>query len=108
MLFLIYTVVLFIISGCSSDEMVQKKNIIMIIVDDMRPEIASWGSDLAITPNIDKLVKRGISFKRAYAQYANCSPSRMSFLSGLSPNKLGHEGRYNDKIQFKSHMYPLL
>ena len=104
MLFLIFTVVLFIISGCSSDEMVQKKNIIMIIVDDMRPEIASWGSVLAITPNIDKLVKGGISFKRAYAQYANCSPSRMSFLTGLSPNKLGHEGRYNDKTQFKSHM----
>lgn len=102
--FIIFTVILIIISGCNSDEMVQKKNILMIIVDDMRPEIASWGSDVAITPNIDELVKNGISFRRAYAQYANCSPSRMSFLTGLSPNKLGHKGRYNDKAQFKSHI----
>ena len=62
-----------------------KKNILMIIVDDMRPEIHSWGNSMAITPNIDSLVKKGVSFKRAYAQYANCSPSRMSFLTGISP-----------------------
>ena len=58
---------------------------------------------IAVTPNIDKLVKKGVSFKRAYAQYANCSPSRMSFLTGLSPERLGHKGNYNDKSQFQSH-----
>ena len=80
-----------------------KKNILMIIVDDMRPEIHSWGNSMVITPNIDSLVMKGVSFKRAYAQYANCSPSRMSFLTGISPENLGHKGNYNDKTQFRSH-----
>ena len=81
-----------------------KKNILMIIVDDMRPEITSWGNTIAVTPNIDNLVKNGVSFKRAYAQYANCSPSRMSFLTGISPENLGHQGNYNEKTKFRSHL----
>lgn len=81
-----------------------KKNILMIIVDDMRPEIGSWGKEIIKTPNIDALVKNGISFKRAYAQYANCSPSRMSFLTGISPERLGHKGNLNEKKEFKNHV----
>ena len=65
----------------------------MIIVDDMRPEIASWGSVLAITPNIDELVKRGISFK-SICSICKLQPIYEFFV--MSPNKLGHEGRYND------------
>ena len=76
----------------------------MIIVDDMKPEISSWGNETIITPNIDSLVQNGISFKQAYAQYANCSPSRMSFLTGISPHRLGHTGRLNEKKQFVDHV----
>ena len=105
MLIKISFLVIFLHLSCSSKAVVPtKKNILMIIVDDMRPEIYSWGNSIAVTPNIDKLVKKGVSFKRAYAQYANCSPSRMSFLTGLSPERLGHKGNYNDKSQFQSHV----
>ncbi len=64
MSFIIFTAVLLFILEFSSDEIVQK-NILMITVNDMRPDIGSWGSDVAITPNKDELVKNGISFKRA-------------------------------------------
>ena len=76
----------------------------MIIVDDLRPEIASWGNKTVRTPNIDNLVQRGISFKRAYAQYANCSPSRISFLTGIRPERLGHTGNLNEKKDFLDHI----
>lgn len=75
----------------------------MIIVDDMRHIIDNEKFNFPKTPNIKRLEKRGTSFTRAYAQYANCSPSRMSFLTGLSPEKLGHEGNYNQKTEFNSH-----
>ena len=68
MLIKISFLVIFLHLSCSSKAVVPtKKNILMIIVDDMRPEISSWGNSIAVTPNIDKLVKKGVSFKRAYA-----------------------------------------
>lgn len=70
-------------------------NVLFIIVDDLRPEINAWGQNSIVTPHLDKLVNKGISFTRAYCQYANCAPSRKSFLSGLSPETTGHKGGFN-------------
>ena len=99
--FFIFTFSSVIYLSCSSPAK-SKLNILMIIVDDMRPDISAWGKENIKTPNIDHLVNQGLSFKRAYAQYANCSPSRMSFLTGISPHRLGHEGRLSDKKQFET------
>ncbi|KAK3266230.1 hypothetical protein CYMTET_25131 [Cymbomonas tetramitiformis] len=63
-----------------------KLNILHIIVDDLRPEITSYGLPDRHTPNIDSLVKNGIAFDRAYAQIAVCGPSRNSLLSGRRPD----------------------
>ena len=101
--FFIFTFFSVIYLSCSSPAK-SKLNILMIIVDDMRPDISAWGKENIKTPNIDHLVNQGISFKREYAQYANCSPSRMSFLTGISPHRLGHEGRLSDKKQFETHL----
>eukprot|EP00403_Amphidinium_massartii_P007535 CAMPEP_0178375700 /NCGR_PEP_ID=MMETSP0689_2-20121128/3024_1 /TAXON_ID=160604 /ORGANISM="Amphidinium massartii, Strain CS-259" /LENGTH=496 /DNA_ID=CAMNT_0019995703 /DNA_START=155 /DNA_END=1645 /DNA_ORIENTATION=+ len=35
---------------------------------------------------MDRLASEGVTFKRAYVQYAYCSPSRNSFLSGRRPD----------------------
>jgi arylsulfatase A-like enzyme len=37
------------------------------------------------TPHINKLVKEGVAFTKAYAQCTVCSPSRASFLTGRYP-----------------------
>eukprot|EP01060_Flectonema_neradi_P015911 TRINITY_DN22544_c0_g1_i1.p1 TRINITY_DN22544_c0_g1~~TRINITY_DN22544_c0_g1_i1.p1 ORF type:complete len:531 (+),score=97.02 TRINITY_DN22544_c0_g1_i1:56-1648(+) len=64
-----------------------KMNVLMIGVDDLRPEIAGlYGQDYAITPNIKNLMSRGATFQRAYCQVALCSPSRTSLLTGLRPD----------------------
>eukprot|EP01060_Flectonema_neradi_P039839 TRINITY_DN8923_c4_g1_i1.p1 TRINITY_DN8923_c4_g1~~TRINITY_DN8923_c4_g1_i1.p1 ORF type:complete len:528 (+),score=94.25 TRINITY_DN8923_c4_g1_i1:43-1626(+) len=63
------------------------KNILMIGIDDLRPEIAGlYGQDFAITPNLKRLTSRGATFQRAYCQVALCSPSRTSLLTGLRPD----------------------
>jgi iduronate 2-sulfatase len=63
-------------------------NVLFIAVDDMNAEIASFGSKVAITPNIDKLAQQGTSFQRAYTQEAVCNPSRASVMTGMRPDTL--------------------
>ncbi len=62
-------------------------NVLFIVADDFRAELASYGSP-AKTPNLDRLAKRSLQFDRAYAQQAVCNPSRSSFLTGLRPDTL--------------------
>ncbi|QIF01132.1 sulfatase [Roseimicrobium sp. ORNL1] len=64
-----------------------KKNVLFIMADDFRPELATYGSP-AITPNLDKLAARSVQFDRAYCQQAVCNPSRSSMLTGLRPDTL--------------------
>ena len=64
-------------------------NIVFIFADDQRADtIAALGNPVIKTPNLDRLVKRGVAFNRAYMQGGNqgatCVPSRAMLLSGRS------------------------
>ena len=69
-----------------------RPNVLHIIVDDLRPALASYGDPVAKTPAFDRLAARGVQFDRAYAQYPICGPSRASFLSGLRPQTMDYFG----------------
>jgi len=62
------------------------KSVLFLAVDDMRPSIGAYNFTLAHTPNIDALASGGLLFTRAYVQYAFCSPSRNSFMTGRRPD----------------------
>ena len=47
--------------------------------------IHSLGNPYIHTPNIDRLVKEGVAFTRAYTQAPICTPSRACFLTGRYP-----------------------
>ena len=66
-----------------------KPNILFIAVDDLRPSIGCYGDVLAVTPNLDRLAKRGVRFGQAHCQVAVCNPSRASLMTGLRPDMLG-------------------
>ncbi len=66
-----------------------KPNILFIAVDDLRPSIGCYGDALAVTPNLDRLAKRGVRFGQAHCQVAVCNPSRASLMTGLRPDMLG-------------------
>ena len=65
----------------------QKPNILFISVDDLKPSIGSFGDEFAVTPNIDELSKDATVFLNNQNQLAICAASRVSFLTGLRPDK---------------------
>ncbi|MEA3403076.1 MAG: sulfatase [Armatimonadota bacterium] len=61
-------------------------NVLFIPVDDLRPQLACFGHEQMISPNIDRLAAEGTAFLRTHCQQAVCAPSRASLLSGLRPD----------------------
>lgn len=64
-------------------------NILLLIVDDLRPDLGCYGREWARTPVIDTLASESVTFLQAHAAVANCAPSRASLLTGLRPDTHG-------------------
>jgi len=64
-----------------------KKNILFIAVDDLKPLLNSYGQTQMVTPNFDRLAKRGVIFENAEVQQAVCGPSRACVMTGTYPDR---------------------
>eukprot|EP00056_Hartaetosiga_gracilis_P020655 m.20779 g.20779 ORF g.20779 m.20779 type:complete len:732 (-) comp8620_c0_seq2:146-2341(-) len=96
----------------SSHAPLNAKNVLYIVVDDLRPELhLPYDQALMNTPHIDKLAGESMVFERAYCQISVCSPSRMSFLSGRRPditktyNFINHIRQANCGVTISSKSY---
>ncbi|KAJ8298059.1 hypothetical protein KUTeg_024590 [Tegillarca granosa] len=78
--------ILIILCICVTSSKNSKPNILMIIVDDLRPSLGCYGNSLMHTPNIDQLASKSVVFNRTYVQQALCGPSRTSFLTSRRPD----------------------
>jgi iduronate 2-sulfatase len=78
-------------------EVLQKPNVLMISIDDLNDWIGAMGyHNKNVTPNIDKLARKGILFNNAHCQAPLCGPSRASIMTGLRPSTTGIYGMIDD------------
>lgn len=81
------------------------KNILIIMTDEQSADAMSAvaGNRYLHTPNMDALVKSGISFTRAYCANPLCTPSRSAMFTGRYPHELGimdNETPRSDTVHF--------
>ncbi len=86
---LILATIILSTSAMAENVATNKPNILFIAIDDLRPELGCYGSEIAVTPNLDGLAKEGLLFNRAYCQQAICRPSRASLMTGTRPETTG-------------------
>ena len=85
---------LLIVTGCThstpqTDEK-EKPNVLFVIFDDLNDwEGVMKGHPQSLTPNIDRLAKKGILFSNAHCAGTMCNPSRASVITGLRPTTTG-------------------
>jgi len=91
--------------GADESSPPRPKNVLFIVVDDLRTELGCYGVDEVISPNFDRLADKGMLCRNAYAQYPVCNPSRSSFLSGLRPEEAGI---VSNKVPFRSKLPDLV
>lgn len=60
----------------------QKPNILLLCIDDLRPELNTYGASHIHSPNIDNLAAQGIQFNNHYVNAPSCGPSRYTLLTG--------------------------
>jgi iduronate 2-sulfatase len=87
-----------------------RPNVLMILVDDLKPTLGCYGDEIAKTPNIDRLFARGLKFNRAYCNQAVCAPSRFTLMLGSHSTSSGLYGlgsrlrdRHPDAITLPQH-----
>ncbi|MEM9158119.1 MAG: sulfatase-like hydrolase/transferase [Verrucomicrobiota bacterium] len=72
--------------------LVAAPNVIVIYTDDQGTlDLNSYGSDDLVTPHMDSIVASGVKFTQFYAAPV-CTPSRVSLLTGKSPQRAGVTG----------------
>lgn len=59
-----------------------RPNVLLLCIDDLRPELNCYGVDYIRSPNIDALAKRSAMFVRHYVQAPTCGASRYAMLTG--------------------------
>ncbi|WP_338239782.1 sulfatase [Persicobacter diffluens] len=73
------------------DDSSRLPNIVWFMSEDNSPFIGAYGDSLAVTPNLDRLAKQGITFQNAFANAPVCAPSRSSIITGVLPTSIGTE-----------------
>ncbi|WP_158871561.1 sulfatase family protein [Maribellus comscasis] len=84
-LFLIFTVLVTILS-CDKNEARKPPNVVIIFIDDMGyGDLSCYGNVAVKTPNMDALASQGVRFTNFYVNSPICSPSRVALNTGTYP-----------------------
>jgi iduronate 2-sulfatase len=84
---LLLLITLFAISATGA-----KPNVLLLLVDDLKPALGCYGDSIAKSPHIDKLAARGMRFDLAFCNQSVCAPSRFTLMLGSHSTSTGLYG----------------
>lgn len=93
-------ILLLLVSPVLNQVCAKPKNVLLILADDLRPELASFGADYIHSPNIDRLAQQGRPFHRHFVNAPSCGPSRNTLLTGRYGGE-GNEALFERAEQLK-------
>ncbi|MCA9232161.1 MAG: sulfatase [Planctomycetales bacterium] len=84
----LHTLALLLLSTTAA--LAQQPNVLFIPIDDMNDWVTHLGGHpQSLTPHLDRLAKRGVTFENAHCAAPACNPSRTALLTGLRPSTTG-------------------
>ena len=77
-------------AGEKAQDAAKRPNVLFLALDDLNDWTGFLGGHPGtLTPNMDRLARRGVVFNKAYCSAPLCNPSRASLLTGLRPSTTG-------------------
>ena len=73
------------IAVSAADKPGSPPNILLIMIDDLRPQLGCYAHSETFSLNIDKLANRGVMFTNAHCNVPVCGASRASLMTGMRP-----------------------
>jgi iduronate 2-sulfatase len=66
-----------------------RPNVLLLLVDDLKPVLGCYGDPIVQSPNLDRLAARSLRFDLAYCNQAVCAPSRFNLMLGSRSTSTG-------------------
>lgn len=73
----------------AQQEVLQKPNILWLVLEDMSPILPAYGDHTIVTPNISLLAEQGVKYTNVYSTSGVCAPSRNALALGMYPSSVG-------------------
>lgn len=90
--FVVFASLIHLADAFSATAETSRPNVLMILVDDLKPVLGCYGDANAKTPSMDDLAARGMRFDAAYCNQAVCAPSRFTLMLGSHSTSTGLYG----------------
>jgi uncharacterized sulfatase len=69
----------------------ERPNILWLVWEDIGPHLHCCGDEYSVTPNFDRLARRGCVYDNVWASAPVCAPARTAIISGVCPTSTGAE-----------------
>ncbi|WKZ91927.1 sulfatase-like hydrolase/transferase [Chimaeribacter arupi] len=80
--------------------LINKPNIVILMADQLTAgALRTYGNNVSLTPNIDKLAEEGVVFDSAYCNSPLCAPARASLMTG---QLLSKNGVFDNAAEFRA------
>jgi arylsulfatase A-like enzyme len=99
-------VALFLSFVAAAPAAVDRPNILWIVMDDVGSEFPCYGERAIQTPHIDRLVREGAKFDRAFLTAPVCSTARSALITGMYQTTIGAHHHQSGRGQHKIPLPP--